>query len=807
MLTTPSFWSCVSGCLQPLQARRVSVQHSVVKTADRNSSLHHRSQVTLLLSAFAIALALLFTLAQQPLHAQSLPSGSAFTPPAENACKSAYDQYYEAEPGVYAYWAMCEAGSPPTIYDYVGSYDFTKANNGFGGGALLGGLSGPVPDGETASGVSTASSFIANLGVPLNKNAGTIAAWVNADATKSAAQAVSIYSVNGQSSVSIGVQSLLNTICYVGTLKNTAGLSFTTQSCGYAPNTWHRVALTWTQGKLVLYMDGVPLATTAYTQQIDTGLFWYRLFPRASDTGKQMTLAKILLSNKAWSPAQIAEDHAPSLPDVPNGGVFVTRQGLGIIHKDVLGYGDDNQQIGTPAWSNALDSGLKTAGVTAVRYAGGYGGISADLSNWKGGSICSRQKGVMGTVQNLAYTGNNLETYEQKVVQPLGLDMVYTANYGTNVPDCNAGGDPVANGADLVQSTNKTKGYGIKYFEVGNEVWSPSSETDFHPQPNTGASYSMFEPAFYNDMKAVDPSIKIGIPVGVTSYGSQTNFDFPVLNNAKYDAVIFHNYPMVDPITDGDTLYQDRVASTMARTRANLLKLQTELLAAGKQENAIWVTEWNGEVYGDEWSRQTMGAVSPLYAASQLAEYMQAGVQLATWWVQGTPNGCSTNNYDRNGETAYSWVDCGQTGLVYAGPNPYHNEQPVGLQPGNLLPVAHAFEVLSKSGFVTEGEQMLHTVNDVKSAPWLESYAATHGGSYAVILINRDRDSAHTVPVKVQYVNSGKAVHVWTYGRAQYDKSEKGDWSENAVASTGGAWNGTYSATLPPWSVSVVVFQ
>ena len=264
---------------------------------------------------------------------------------------------------------------------------------------------------------------------------------------------------------------------------------------------------------------------------------------------------------------------------------------------------------------------------------------------------------------------------------------------------------------------------------------------------------------------------------------------------------------MVDPITDGDTLYQDRVTSTLRRTRGDLLKLQTELLNVGKQKDAIWVTEWNGEVYGDEWSRQTMGAAMPLFAASQLAEYMQAGVQLATWWVEGTPNGCSTNNYDRNGETAYSWVDCGATGLVYAGANPYHNEQSVGLQPGNLMPVAHAFEILSKSGFVTEGEQMLRTMTDMEGAPWLLSYAATHGSSYAVILINRDRDTSHTVPVKIQYFGSGKSVEQWTYGRAQYDKTEKGDWSADAVKTTSGAWSGSYNATLPPWSVSVLIFE
>jgi hypothetical protein len=811
MPTTPSFWSVVSGCLQPRQVRLLQTPQSAApQRPDNISSPSPRTQTTSLFSALALALALIVALPDTPLRAQSAPSGSAFAPPAENACKSNYDQFYEGEPGVYAYWSLCEPGSPATIYDYVGEYDFTKANNGFGIGTVVGGLSGPVPDGETAAGVSTAAYFLANLGIPLNKNGGTIATWINADATTAPVQAITIYSDSGHSKLAIGLQDVRGDVCFTATYEDLSGSTVTAQSCGYAPNSWHRVALTWSSGSLALYMDGKAVATAKYAKQLDTGLFWYRLFPRATDTGKQMTLAKVLVSNRAWSASQMAEDAAPAVPQVPTGGIFVSRQGLGIIHKDVLGYADLNQQIDTAAWSNALVSGLKTAGVTAVRYSAGYGGITADLNNWQGtdgGRICSKLKNVPGAPQNLVYTGNNLDAYMQKVVQPLGLDMVYTVNYGTNPPDCDAGGDPVANGASLVQSANIVRGYGIKYFEIGNEVFSTGTEADFHPNPNTGASYASYEPTYYGAMKAKDPTIQIGVPVGITNYPMQTSFDFPVFNSAIYDAVVFHNYPMVDPITDGDTLYQDRVASTMHRTRGSLLKMQTELLAAGKQRDAIWVTEWNGEVYGNEWSRQTMGAVAPLFAASQLAEYMRVGVKLATWWAQGTPNGCSTNNYDHDGETAYSWVDCGTTALVYAGANPYHNEQAVGLQPGNLLPVAHAFEVLSKSGFITEGEQMLNTVNDMESAPWLLSYAATHGSSYAVILINRDRDAAHTAPVKIQYVNSGKAVLQWTYGRAQYDKTETGDWSAGAVQTTYGAWNGTFNATLPPWSVSVFVFE
>jgi hypothetical protein len=52
-----------------------------------------------------------------------IPAGSTFNPPPPNACQSSYDQFYISEPGVYAYWALCETGSTPNIYDYVGRFD------------------------------------------------------------------------------------------------------------------------------------------------------------------------------------------------------------------------------------------------------------------------------------------------------------------------------------------------------------------------------------------------------------------------------------------------------------------------------------------------------------------------------------------------------------------------------------------------------------------------------------------------------------------------------------------------------------
>src|ERR1700722_19206274 len=63
-----------------------------------------------------------------------IPPNSSFTPPSPNACQSNYDQFYIAEPGVYAYWSLCERGSNPAIFDYAGRFDLTAASNAWSSG-------------------------------------------------------------------------------------------------------------------------------------------------------------------------------------------------------------------------------------------------------------------------------------------------------------------------------------------------------------------------------------------------------------------------------------------------------------------------------------------------------------------------------------------------------------------------------------------------------------------------------------------------------------------------------------------------
>jgi hypothetical protein len=734
------------------------------------------------------------------------PPGSVFTPPPPNACQSSYDQFYIAEPGVYAYWALCEAGSNPNIFDYAGRFDLTPASNAWssGPGTIQGGVSGPVPDGETADQVTTASSFIASQDIPVNTNQGTLALWANADTTDFPTNMIYFQPAieQAQSHLSVEAFTPSNSECFTGMFGNSSGLSFITPAaCGYTPNTWHRVVFTWSSGTMNLYIDGTSVSSSAYSGLLDSTIFVYRLFPESGDTGKQMTLAKVSISNQAWSASQVAADYNPSFIVPPTGGVYITSQPLGLIHRDVLGYADANADLSTAPLVSALTSGLSSMGVTAVRYANGSSGASADLENWEGGPSCTAKRGSTAPSPNLS-TQNTLDNYVSQVSRPLGASLGYTVNYGTNPPSCSAGGDPAANGANLVAFANVQRRYGIKYWEIGNELFGGGVfETDFHPRPGVGANYAAYEAGFYTRMKRQDGTILIGIPVADGVYSWLADWTLPAMKAAQYDAVVYHNYPMTDPITDGKTLYPERVSSNIGRTRGSLLALQTELLNVNKSPEGIWITEWNGDVNGNLWSRQTMGAVMPMFGTMLLAEYMQAGVQYATWYAQGQSDACLQYNYDFTGESTYNWWDCGGVFLTYTGP--YPAETLVGLKPGDITPVARSFQILSESGFVTEGEHMLRVVTDLQNAPWLAAYAATHGSSYEIILINRDRDNAHTVPIQIAGQAGGQLVQQWTYGRAQYDQTQTGNWEVDPVTSSQSSSGSELQGVLPPWSVNV----
>ncbi|MDB5059348.1 MAG: hypothetical protein JWO59_2820, partial [Chloroflexi bacterium] len=162
--------------------------------------------------------------------------------------------------------------------------------------------------------------------------------------------------------------------------------------------------------------------------------------------------------------------------------------------------------LNTAVWdANLLDGTLpgllSQAGVSALRFPGG---ATSDTYHWQTNSITPGQGGY-------ANPNNTFDAF-MGVARKVGVPPIVTVNYGSNAAG-NGGGDP-AEAAAWVRYANVTKGYGIKYWEVGNEIYGNGSygaswETDLHSSKGP-AAYANNLVAFSQAMKAADPTIHVG---------------------------------------------------------------------------------------------------------------------------------------------------------------------------------------------------------------------------------------------------------------------------------------------------------
>ena len=200
--------------------------------------------------------------------------------------------------------------------------------------------------------------------------------------------------------------------------------------------------------------------------------------------------------------------------------------------------------VNTAVWDgNLMDSAvpglLTNAGINALRFPGGS---TADEYNWQTNAIVPGQN-------SFANSANDFDAF-MGLAKQVGATPILTVNYGSAASG--SGGDTPSFAASWVTYANVTKGYGVKYWEIGNEVYGNGEygsqwETDLHSahDPTTyGSNVAQFSMA----MKAVDPTIKVGAVLtapGNWPDGQSPNWNTSVLTQCgtAIDFVIVHWYP------------------------------------------------------------------------------------------------------------------------------------------------------------------------------------------------------------------------------------------------------------------------
>ncbi|WP_242546183.1 cellulose binding domain-containing protein [Amycolatopsis sp. MtRt-6] len=414
-----------------------------------------------------------------------------------------------------------------------------------------------------------------------------------------------------------------------------------------------------------------------------------------------------------------------------------------------------DSQLGTDEVADLLGG----AGVRAMRYPGGSYG---DIYHWKdhtapGGYVAPN---------------TDFDTF-MGGVRRAGAQPIVIANYGTGTPE---------EAADWVRYANVTKGYGVKYWEIGNELYGNGHyganwEADNHADKSP-AGYAGLVVDYAKAMKAVDPGVKIGAvlttpanwPDGIVGTGDAATWNQTVLSIAgpHIDFVILHWYP------SGSTAAESLTRSEQVDDMIYLARDQiTRYAGANSGRIGIAMTEMNTSV-----GMNTQPGA--LFAAEAYSSLLANGVFTVDWWNV------------HNGATKLSTVagqpDYGDAGLLSSA-----TCLEGGCEPALNTPFAPYYALKMLSTFARPGDQFVRAGAD---DPLVSAHAVRRpNGDLAVLLLNKDPDQARTVTLDYAgYTPAGGAPQVFTF-------------TNGATALAESATGTSTSQTLPPYSLTTLVLH
>lgn len=269
--------------------------------------------------------------------------------------------------------------------------------------------------------------------------------------------------------------------------------------------------------------------------------------------------------------------------------------------------------------------------------------------------------------------------------------------------------------AEWVRYSNITKEYGVKYWEIGNEQWHPDKDNEWAKLSFDLNSMAELVIEYSNAMKAVDPTIKIGVSWKEGEMQQLIN-----LCGSALDFVTITNY----------ATYGGSYDSYKSTHNMKLLKVDKGLTL-----NTV-ISEFGSVTWaGDEWDLAN-NTGKGLINFDLIGQVLKSSkTQFASFW--------NTRWYDMAG----------------------HNHDALDSL-NNILPVAQPFTLWNK--FIKD--DLVATVN---FDPSIVCFAALDVDSddLNVFLINKDT-SASSVNLTISSDNNYGAAEVWQYkGVDEWDKN------------------------------------
>jgi alpha-L-arabinofuranosidase len=443
--------------------------------------------------------------------------------------------------------------------------------------------------------------------------------------------------------------------------------------------------------------------------------------------------------------------------------------------------------VNTAVWDSLLDTSITTNLLTAM----GTGSL-----RFPGGSLSDDYHWATNTTDSNTWTWSTSFDQFAQVATAIGAQVFVTADYGSGTP---------AEAAAWVQESNVTNHYGFKYWEIGNECYG-SWETDTNTVAHDPYTYAQRFQQYYTQMKAIDPTIKIGavaVP-GEDSYANNTNH--PVVNpvtevthngwtpvmlatlnslGVTPDFLIYHQYPQ-NPGGESD---QGLLLSTgdWSSDAADLRQQLNDYLGAAGPGVEMDNTENNSVSSGP--GKQTTSLVNGLFLADSICAAMNTEFNAVTWW--DLRNGQETGN--NNSSSLYGWRQYGDYGVV-------DSANPPG--PADTYPTYYVERLLQH--FARSGDHLVSAASDY---PFLSVCAAQRkAGGLTLLVVNNSATDALNANISITGASPGSAGTLYSYGIPQDNAAETGTGSADIATTPVTGLSTNFAFNFPSYSANVIAF-
>lgn len=436
--------------------------------------------------------------------------------------------------------------------------------------------------------------------------------------------------------------------------------------------------------------------------------------------------------------------------------------------------------LNTAIWDSAFDS-------TATRSR--LQEMSVQALRFPGGSLSDEYHWLTNTTRANTWTWATSFDAFASVALTTPAQVFITANYGSGTAQ---------EAADWVRYANITRGYGFKYWEIGNENYG-SWEYDTHPAPWDPYTYAQAVRDYMTLMKAQDPTIKVGavLVTGEDSYINNTNH--PALNprtnrihngwtpvmlatlkglGVTPDFVIYHRYEQAPGQESDSVLLQ--AARTWPNDAADLRQQLTDYLGAAGASVELVVTEVNS-VYASP-GKQTTSLVNGLFTADTLGQLLKTEINGLLWW--DLRNGQETGN--NNNASLYGWRLYGDYGVLSNQSEAY--------------PSFYVSKLLKD--FARGGDAVVQATSDNSL---LAAYAVKRANN-ALTLLVINKSPTQTMPAKLWvdgYVPDPQSG-ISSYGIPQDEAARTGNGSPDVARSTFNPAGTLFNYSFAPYSATVI---